>query len=368
MNFWGGNLKRILHISIGKGYGGIKTFIKNMYENIDRNKVKCDIISIAENPALGEYFKELGAEIYELPYRKNIIKFNKKLYEIVKENNYDAVHIHKNSCADFLPFIICRKAGVRNIICHGHNSQSVGGILADTMNGIGRKFVLKNTKYKFACSESAAKWIFGDEYRDAVIIKNGVDTRKLEFNSDIRKKIRNKLNIEKKLVIGNIGRFNQQKNQLFLLEIVSELVKIRPKSTLMLIGDGELKSELKKRTEELGISDNVMFMGQRNDVNELLSAMDIFVLPSLYEGLPIVGVEAQANGLPVLMSDTITKEAAISECKYLSLNAGAEKWADEIVRLADLGRISNGRELIIKKGFDICSEAKKLEEFYINIK
>ena len=219
----------------------------------------------------------------------------------------------------------------------------------------------------FACSKLAGEWLFGKENVEngkVKIIHNAVDYQKFKMNEEVRNSIRKELNIEDKLVIGHVGRFTNQKNHTFLIDIFNEIHKKNSNSVLMLVGIGEKEDEIKEKVKKLEIEQNVLFMGFQDNVNELMWAMDVFLMPSLYEGLPVVGVEAQATGMPCFMSkDVVTDEVKITEgVKFISLNETAEKWAEEILN-SDLER-KDTRDDLKKAGYFIDDMAGELADFY----
>ena len=229
-------------------------------------------------------------------------------------------------------------------------------------------FILLN-KYanlKFACGEAAGKWLFGNS-NDVYVIKNGIQVKDFLFSEEIRNKVRTELKIQDKFVVGNVARFNLQKNHLFLLDIFNCIAKKKKNAVLLLVGDGEEKDNILKKSNELGILDKVIFLGIRKDVCNILQAVDVFVFPSLYEGLPVSLIEAQASGLKMYISDTITREVNVTNSiEYLSLSESAETWAD-IICSSDYTRncdISGIKE----NGYDAIDSAKKLEKMYLNMK
>lgn len=361
---------RVLHIEIRGGIGGIETFLSNLYSAIDKQKVQFDFISTASTLVLEKQFLYMGARVYKIPEPLHILKYYKTLYKIISENEYHIVHIHKNSAANIIPFIICKKLGVKTIIAHSHNTAPIKGKLSKILHRINQIYLLKVKTHSFACSQAAAEWLYGKEYtknNEISIIKNGINIDKFKFNKKIREEIRKKLGINDSFVVGNVGRFMRQKNQSFLIEIFYELLKERPNSVLILCGIGELESELREKVNKLNINDKVMFLGLRKDVNEIMQAMDIFVLPSLYEGLGIVAIEAQASGLPTICSDEIPIEAKILDTfRVISLKEDAKHWAKMLIRVGELDRKMDSKNYIISAGYDISTIANNLEKFYLN--
>ena len=222
------------------------------------------------------------------------------------------------------------------------------------------------------CSELAGRWLFGDKAYDSgkvYLLNNAIDLDKFKYNKSLRKEKRKELGIsDDTLVIGHIGRFVAQKNHTFLIDIFNELHKKNPSSLLLLVGQGPLMEEIKNKVKELKLNDSVRFLGQRNDVNELYQAFDVFCLPSLYEGLPVVGVEAQASGLLCILSNAMTKETKVLDItKFMSLNNTPREWADSILDDVKRYKIIDSSKEMRSKNFYIKEEAKKLEKYYLNL-
>ena len=221
----------------------------------------------------------------------------------------------------------------------------------------------------FMCSRPAGIWSFGEKAVDSGqvrFIKNGIESERFAFNEEIRVRKRCELNLGDRLVIGHVGRFVLPKNHTFLIDIFAEIHKLKPNAVLMLVSDGPLMEEIQQKVKRLRLDNAVLFLGKRSDVNELMQAMDIFILPSLWEGLPLTGVEAQAAGLPTMMSDSITEEVCITPYAHmLPLNSGAKAWAGEALKLSETTRRTNTHDSIVRAGFDIRETAQWLESFYL---
>ena len=372
--------KRILQISIGTTvFGGVEQMIYQIYKNIDREKIQFDLLS----PNLTTYgihedeILKMGGKIIELKAdRSNLkgkLKYYVRLYKFLKKNSYEIVHINSGAFLFVLMVsIICRLAGIKKIIVHSHNARqglNLGKrVVFDLLKPI---LALVATDY-MACSELAGRSMFNKrlfKQNKVIIIKNGIDIQKYKFNLEIRNKYRMKLGIDENIVYGHVGRFELQKNHEFLIDIFFHIQKIQPEAVLLLIGDGELKEKIIRKLEGLKIKDKVKFLGVRKDVPELLQAIDCFILPSLYEGLPVVGVEAQASGVPLFCSDSITEELRLLDTtKYISLNTEANEWAKLICKSIDNKdcRIrEEAYKIVEEKGYDIKKTAEQLENIYL---
>lgn len=362
---------RILHIvsSLSTGAGVMAT-IMNMYRKIDKLKVQFDFLYFYEYTEKETYKEEIiknGGTLYKVikPTVLNISKFNRELSKLLYENEYKAIHLHE-VYLNLIVGPIARENNVKNIIAHSHTTMYSDNKLKAIRNKILCMPLKKQANVYFACSNAAAKFLYGDNSK-VYIMNNAIDCNKFRFNKILRREIRNNLNLNDKFVVGHIGRFTEQKNHSFLIDIFLEIKKIKENSVLILIGNGELKDKIKEKVSKLSLENDVKFLNNRKDVHELLQGIDIFLLPSLYEGLPVSGVEAQGAALPCVVSNEVTEELNLGNCKYISLNENAKVWAKEVV---DFGegyiRKDNFKE-ITKKGYNIDNEARKLEEFYINL-
>ena len=324
------------------------------------------------HPKLSELFKRA---ISSSPHDFMVVQglrtaeYQKELYRIFKENNYKIVHSHISTLSVF-PLRIAKKAGVPIRIAHSHSTSNKKEWKRNLIKNILRPFSKVYANQFFACSELSGRWLFGEKAfknNKIKIINNAIDLEKFKFNKEIRNKIREKLNIlEDTVLIGHIGRFVTQKNHEFLIEVFNDIYKGRKNSKLILIGQGNLKKKIVKKVEELGLKDNVIFTGQINNVSDYYNAMDIFILPSLYEGLPVVGIEAQANGLLCEFSTDMTKETKVlNTTRFISLKETPENWAKIILEDYKNFKRKDSFDEMTENNFNIIKEAKKLEEYYI---
>lgn len=356
---------RILHVLAGMNRGGAEAFVMNIYRNIDRTKVQFDFILFRQEECeFNNEIRNLGGKIYWVPrYNgKNHFKFKKTWNNFLKEHpEYKIIHGHVRSTASIY-LKIANKHGLTTI-AHSHNTSSGKGVDAVVKNVLQYPIrIIAN--YCFACSKSAGEWLFGKK-NNFHVLNNAIDTAKFIFNDKIRDEKRKELNIKNKLVIGNVGRFHIQKNHTFLIDVFKEIHDKNEDAVLLLVGDGELRSSIEKKIKILKLVDNVILTGVRSDIPELLQAMDVFVFPSLFEGLGIVVVEAQAAGLPCIVADTIPKEAYLTDLiENLSLEDSLAIWADKILEHINHKRKDTYQE-IVKCGYDIKETVKWLEEFYL---
>ena len=363
---------RIAHI-IGKWLGGgVEAVVMNYYRHIDRNKIQFDFICDNDSTNIPyQEIEELGGKVILIPPYQKIFDYQKELKKVLKEGNYKIIHSHINTLSIF-PLRIAKKVGIPVRIAHSHSTTNKKewkkNLLKQTLRPFSKVYA---TDY-FACSEHAGRWLFGNKTFDkgkVFILNNAIDLDKFKYDENVRKEMRKELNIsDDTLVIGHIGRFVEQKNHRFLIDIFNELHKQNDNSILLLIGQGPLMEEIKQKVNSLNLTDSVKFLGQRDDVNKLYQAMDVFVLPSLYEGLPVVGVEAQAAGLLCILSSDMTKETKIlNSTIFINLYSDPKEWVDIILKNKDECKTRNKIMEISQFGFDINKETLKLENKYFKL-
>lgn len=363
---------RIAHI-IGKWVGGgVEAVVMNYYRHIDKTKIQFDFI--CDDDSTNIPYKEiesLGGNVILIPPYQKVFTYHKELKRILKEGNYKIVHSHINTLSVFSLFAAkCAKVPVR--IAHSHSTTNKKEKKKNLMKQFLRPFSKIFANNYMCCSELAGRWLFGNrEYEkgNVYLLNNAIDIDKFKYDKKIRKQVRNQLNIaDDTLVIGHIGRFVEQKNHIFLIDIFNEICKQEKDCILLLAGQGPLQNEIKDKVNKLELNDKVIFLGQRSDANRLYQAFDIFILPSLYEGLPVVGVEAQAAGLLCFLSDDMTKETKVLDItNFISLSSSIEYWRDAILNSYDLftRKITN-KEMTLN-GFNILKEALKLQELYLKL-
>ena len=352
---------RVLHVIGSLGWAGVEAVVMNYYRNVDRNKVQFDFITCSDKPErYDDKILQMGGRIHRLPSRsRHPLAYMVALRQVIKENRYKIVHIHQNSASMAMDGIVSKMCGVPVVIGHAHNTR------CNVMwqHNIFKPFVNHVLTHRFACSEAAGKWIFGNR-KDVVVVNNAIDSKKYHFNQELRERKRSELGLQEKFVVGFVGRLHEQKSLFRLLEIFKDLIDVKENCQLLLIGRGNLESSLKEKCAEWGISDRVSFLGVRTDVSELMMAMDVFLMPSLFEGLPVVIVEAQASGLPCIISDYVPTPNLTGEVRVVQLSDDNKKWVDALLRVRDFKR-EDATDLIIEGQYDIVHEARKLQNFYI---
>lgn len=363
---------RILHVFGALNRGGAETMIMNLYRNINKDKLQFDFaIQTKKECAYDQEIRNMGGKIYNLPRFSlsngwNYIREWKKFFQIHKE--YKIIHCHIASTASIIIFL-AKKYGI-DVILHSHSTayeRSFAGIIKKIFS-VPLKFM--KVDYYFACSKEAGEWLFGNKIikdsKKIQIINNAIDIGIFEFNIDTRLQLRKKLFLENCFILGHVGRFDQQKNHDFLIDIFSEVCKKKENSRLILIGEGELEDKIKRKVEEYNLKDKVIFLGVQSNVYDWMSVMDIFVFPSLSEGLGMALVEAQANGLHCIASSNIPRAVNFSNLLcYVSLESPKEKWA-EIILNSPIEHI-NIQNSIKEHGYAIEDNVSFMEEFYCEV-
>jgi glycosyltransferase involved in cell wall biosynthesis len=349
---------------------GIETLLMNIYRNLDRNKIQFDfLVQTDKKNDYEDEIKKLGGKIFRIK-KLNVLKphkFYTDLRKIFKNHNeYKIVHSHLNTFSKTV-LKAAKKENIKVKIAHAHISFP-GFNLKMIIKYLFRVNINKYADYKFACSNDAAKWVFGKN-AGYLLFKNGIEYEKFLFNNNIRNRIRKELGLSNSdILIGHIGRFNKQKNHDFLIEIFKEFQKKNNNSYLMLVGRGVLENSIKEKVKRYGLSENVFFMGIRNDVHKLMQAMDVFVFPSTHEGLGIVAVESQAASLPCLASNKVPKEVVIDQnlIDFVSLKDSPKIWVEKIMEKYKSNRKIIGITKLKKSGYDVKTSSTKLQDFYLS--
>lgn len=349
------------------GEGGVESVVMNYYTHMDHSRVQFDFFVESESKIINrERIESMGGKIVVIPSYKNLPKYISVLTRLFREGNYDIVHSNMNALSVFTLYA-AKRAGIKIRIAHSHSTSNKAEWKRNLIKNILRPFSKVFATHYFACSELAGRWLFGDKTFDehrVRIINNAIDLKRFRFNQEIRDRVRAQLGLKDEFVIGHIGRFMMQKNHGFLIDIFNAFQKIRPNSKLMLIGTGPLYQEIVNKVAGLGLMDKVIFVGATDKPEEYYQAMDCFCLPSLYEGLPVVGIEAQVNGLKCFLSDDMTKETKVLETtEFHKLSDGAQQWS-EYTDKADVVNRENGYLVMTETKYNIVCEARKLEEYY----
>lgn len=362
---------RILQVFAEMNRGGAETMIMNLYRHIDREKIQFDfIVHTEEKCAFDEEIEQLGGRIYRVPryVGKNHFAYkNAWNYFFSNYPEYNIIHGHVRSTASIYLRIAKKYSLVT--IAHSHNTSSGSGVTSVIKNLF--QYPIRNiSDYFLACSESAGKWLFGDKIVGSNkfnILNNAIETGRFTFNNQVRDAIRNEFGIEAKYVIGHVGRFHPQKNHEFLIDIFKNIHDKIEDSVLLLVGDGSLKESMQSKVRKENLESCVIFAGVRSDVPYIFQGMDLFIFPSLFEGLGIVVVEAQASGLNCIVSDQIPDEAIITKLvKKVSLSKSPEYWGERAIEKINSKREDTSK-LIKDAGYDIKDTTKWLEKFYLGL-
>lgn len=351
--------------------GGTEAYAKNYYMHIDRVKVSFDFLVESESKIINrKEIEKLGGHIVIIPSYKNPFKYMRALKHIFKENKYDIVHSNMNTLS-FFTLRAAKKAKVKIRIAHSHSTgnskEKIKNIIKNMLRPLSKIYA---TDY-FACSELAGRYLFGNKAFDkglVTIINNGVDINKFKYNEEYNVCLRKELNIDGNTkIIGHVGRFVPQKNHAYLIKIFNEIHKLDSNTKLLLLGEGPLVNEIKNKVHNLGLDDNVIFAGTKEDIYKYYSVMDIFIFPSLYEGLGLTGVEAQVSGLHCLVSNNIPHELEITQnIDFLSIEDNPQRWALRCIEVLNNNALNRNAsyEKVKNTKFDINSEANKLLIYY----
>ena len=352
--------------------GGVESVIMNYYRNISKDVCQFTFLCNTKEVAYENEILARGDKIIRIPIRReHFFKFYKELNNVFKQDKYDAVWANVCSLSNIECLKMAKRYGVKTRIVHSHNSKNMGSMKSAILHAINKMFVHNYATDFWACGELAGKYFYKDRILNSdkyKIIKNAVDLKKFEFNEEIRTNYRKELGIDDKLVFGHVGRFHFQKNHKFLIDVFYEIQKQRNDAILLLIGQGEDENKVKQQVQQLGIENKVKFLGIRSDVNNLLQTFDLMIFPSLFEGLSVALLEAQATGMPIFAADTISPETKINDnFVFLPLNNLPKDWADYIVKeLPDIYREKNACENLRKNGFDINTQIKNFIDLIKN--
>ena len=357
---------RVAQMMTDMNYGGVEMVVMNYYRHIDRSRVQFDFFAL-EGSTLPqrEEIEQLGGRVYVVPKYTHLPQYEKEIIRLFQQNGYKIVHSHMNTLSVFSLWG-AKRAGVPNRIAHNHSTAGKGEGAKNAMKYLLRPFATVYPTRLCACSETAGRWLYGEKpFR---VFNNAIETGRFAYDPAKREAVRRELGLGDRLVLGHIGRFCYAKNHTFLLEVMAEVCRLRPDAVLLMIGEGELEADARRQTEALGLQDHVRFLGRQKDPAKFYQAMDAFVLPSRYEGLGIVLIEAQAASLPVICSSEVPREAKIlPSLQYLSLQDLPAVWAAAAVRAAETTRRRDTTAELRQAGFDIGTEAEKLEEFYLSL-
>ncbi len=352
-------MTRMLHIVGSMSPSGIGNYIMNVYRNIDRKKVQFDfIVHEHRDVSFDEEIRRLGGRLFYVT-RKSVspVKNFREICRVVRRGRYRIVFRHTDTSTVALDLLAAMLGGARVRIAHSHSTSTPGV----RMHKLFQPMLNMLCTRRFACSERAGKWLYGD--RPFEVIINAIRLDEFAFDPALRERMRQKEGLGSGLVIGHVGNLLPVKNHLFMLEIMAEVVKRKKDARMLFVGDGEMRVQIEELRNKLGLEKQVILTGVRTDTAALLQAMDVFLFPSRYEGLPIAVVEAQCSGLPCLLSDVITKDVDVTDAIVrMPLSASPATWAERILEVALRRRTASDERLFAKKGFDIRQMVKRYEE------
>ena len=364
---------RVLHSVSNMARAGIETMLMNYYRQMDRERIQFDFL--ANKPVPGEYdeeIRQMGGRVFVSPGLNplHFPQYKRFVGELLRENpDIKIVHAH-NEAMGYYALKSAQAAGIRVRIAHAHNTQIIRDYKYPLKMVCKRLLPGAATDY-WSCGRDAGIYYYGEKrWRESgFILHNAIDLGRFRFQQEVRDNLRGRYGLENCFVIGHVGRFNLQKNHTRLLDVFAKIAAQAPDARLVLIGVGELEEATKEKAKALGLQDRVLFLGQMANVNEWYQAMDCFALPSLFEGLPVVGVEAQAAGLPCFFSDHVTDEILLlPSARRLPLADSDDAWAREILSArAPAPDRAPAADLVRQAGYDIAAEAKKLQERYIRM-
>lgn len=366
---------RVLQVGMTRNLGGIETYLIEQFRHLDKSTIDYDFVNITGEYSIC-YEDEIlasGSKIFKVVSRhKNPLLHYWQWFNILSQNKgvYDVIVLNTNSLEYVFPLVLGKIFGIPVRVIHSHNSgfENKQGLARRLLVGMNKKLLAWSANLRFACSQFAGQWMFKDNPYH--VIYNAIDIHKYDADLKVREETRNALGLHTELTLLHVGRFSYQKNHSFLLDIFKEVHAIQPDSVLLLVGDtteeSEFLTEVKRKIKEYGLANAVRLLGRRDDVNKIMQAADVFVMPSFFEGLTVVGIEAQASDLPLLLSDTVTKELELlPSTQFISLEAGPTAWAEAIVNSKQHNRQSRYEELKAA-GYDIENETERVEKLLLD--
>ena len=357
---------KVLQIGLSSYPGGVENAIMNYYRFIDREKVHFDFVCTEDSLAYSQEIEAAGGKILYLPSpKRHMLQYAKALRKAINQGQYDVVHINMLSAINIFPAVFAKHTSAKRIIAHAHNANLPGKAKRFAHRILKCMMPLFTTQW-LACSKEAAVWLFGKKGAEKThIVKNAIDYDKYRFDEKVRQEMRAHYQIaEEERVIGHVGRFGEEKNQKFLVDCFAKVRQTLPETRLLLVGDGSLQETVKQQTRDLGIADHVIFVSDVNNAAPYYQMMDVFCLPSLFEGLGIAAIEAQISGLPCICSTGVPAATAImKQTRRIALEK-PEEWVSCIVDMLGKKRTCAAQEEIEQVGYSAADEAVKLQEYY----
>lgn len=361
---------RVLHVLHSMNCGGAETLLMHLYRHMDRERVQFDfLVNVFDEMFYEKEIESLGGRIWRMPFltKTTPIGYVIELKRFFKAHPYRIVHSHLETTTGLI-LGAARRAGVPVRIAHSHNSRftrtGISALPENVFKSFCRMRIVPNATKLFGCSEMANDWLYGKHAHESELLKNGIDVCACAFDSDVRAEMRRLLQLGNMQTFGHVGRFNDQKNHAFLIEAFAAYHRVQPDSRLLLVGDGVLRGQTERQVQNAGLGEAVVFLGLRGDVPRLLQAMDCFLLPSKFEGLPLVLVEAQAAGLPCMAADAVSPMADLGTGAFRFLPLQVEAWADAMAHVETPDR-TRGAQIVRTNGYDCRENAQHLQSFYL---
>ena len=366
---------KVLQVGMTRNLGGIETYLIEQFRHLDTSRIMYDFVNITGeyNICFEEEIKAKGNRIFSFVSRhKNPFLHYWQWYRILRRHykDYGVIVLNTNSLEYIYPLVLGKYFGIPVRVIHSHNTgfEKTQGISRRALVRMNTKLMNWSANVRLACSRAAGRWMFGNEAFQ--IVYNAIDVKKYVFNEEVRRRVRQDLQLDDALTLIHIGRFSYQKNHAFIVEVFNEVVRRRPNAILLLVGNTTEETLYLTKTRELikqyGLENKVRFLGMRQDVPDLLQAADVLVMPSFFEGLSLVAVEAQAADLPALLSSAMTEEVKLIESTvFLGLNLGSEKWAETVMHSVVTERQSRYADMV-KAGYEITHEVNRVEALYLD--
>lgn len=359
---------RVLHYGMGSNLGGIETYLCNLSQTIDRERFHLDFLhtDTGRPPAFSEELTAQGSQFFRVTPRRVSPRQNRAdLNRIFASEKFDILHFHVNTASYVAPVRAALRHGTR-VVVHSHNAGA-RSVVTRTLHQVNRRVLPWDAIARVAVSGLAGRWMFGR--RDFEVIPNGIDVEKFAFHPAAREQKRAELGIgPDELAVGSVGAFLPAKNHRFILDVFGELNASHPHSRLLLIGEGPLREETERTARDRGLSERIHFLGRRDDIREILWATDVLLMPSLYEGLPIVALEAQASGLPCVLSTRVTSEVLVTPiCYRLALEARLSEWASALASVRSTRDRQEGAALMHAAGYTIAANTAAVAGLYTRI-
>ncbi len=360
---------KILVFGMTENPGGIESVIMNYYRKIDRQKIQFDFLCNCKTIAYQEEIAALGGQVFSItPRKESFSAFRRELKSFMDTHakDYDALWMNVCTLVNIDYLVAAKKAGIPRIIIHCHNPADTFGAVKQFMHNYNRRRLPRYATDFWSCSTESSPFFFDEGIRNGGhyrVIPNAIDTARFAFDAQVREEMRRKYALEDKLVLGHVGRFEEQKNHRQFIPIMESLVKENPAVRLLLVGQGSLEEEIRALAQSKGLLEYIVFCGVESRMEAVYQAMDVFVMPSLFEGLPVSVLEAQANGLPCVLSDTIPVAVKHNEnVRFIPLDAEPHIWAQAVLSACESGRVATEKNAMFGSSYDMQCQITSFEE------